>query len=85
MARRIQLENLTRDVLHIPVANGEFLVLGDKADTDDNVPASGRDERLQPKPVRVFSETAWENLGPLAQEVIADQVAQRRLRRVELA
>ena len=92
MAKRVQLENLTRDRILIPVEvggnadDGKLLDLGDKTDVDDKVPAGfTRDTRLQPAPAIVLSEDGYKRLGSLAHLMIEDQIAQKRLRRVDLA
>jgi len=91
-SKRIQLENLTRDVIHLPVAAGlpdeahGLFTLGDKADTDDKVPKGRtRDPRYQPDPIRVVSSEQLEQFGPRFGELLADQIAQKRVRRTELA
>jgi hypothetical protein len=90
--RRVQLENLTRDRILIPVESGgthddgKALMLGDKLDTDDRVPRGvKRNEALQPKPAWEGTREQYEAFGSFAHGIIADQVAQKRIRRTELA
>ena len=97
---RFQLENLTRTVyqfaLEVEDADPRnpgrkiartvgFVALGDKADTDDRVPETGRDDKLQPPPVITLTSEGWERLGPHNQLWIEGEIAAGRIRRTELA
>jgi hypothetical protein len=92
MAKRIQLTNLTRDVLMIPVEAGmprgaeQLLIIGDKIDTDDQVPeGQKRDPKYQPKPVWVGTEEQYNSFGEWACSIIEELISMGRLGRVELA
>lgn len=90
--KRVQISNLHRDVLLIPVEaggndqDGKMFRLGDKVDTDDQVPAGRvRDERYQPNPVVVVTPQQWSQFGAWARGVIDEFVTMGRLNRQELA
>lgn len=81
----IQLTNLTRDVLMLERPDKSLLILGDREDTDDKVPSSGRNPKLQPNPVVELRPAEYDALGPHVRAVIDDQIQQGRLRKLELA
>lgn len=91
-AKSVQLENRTRDRIYIPVQaggnadDGKLLVLGDKLDTDDRVPQGHeRNTALQPAPVVTLKGSDYEGLGAFAHGILDDQIAQKRIRKTELA
>lgn len=81
----IQVENLSRDVLMLEKPGGGLFILGDREDTDDKVPSTGRNPKLQPHPVVRLTPAEYDELGDHIHAIIADQVAQNRVRVVELA
>lgn len=74
-ADAITIRNLTRSVLMFEAERGGVLVLGDCADTDDKVPAVGRDPKLQPSPTVVLDRAEWAEVLPSARAVIREYVA----------
>lgn len=92
----IVIENKTRDVISLPTAleaPDDYVVIGDKADTDDLVPEKEvrgeivreRDPIRQPNPVVSFTPAKFESFGPLFKSLLEDQVRQGRLRVTEIS
>lgn len=89
---RVQITNMTRDVLHLPTELPEprdYVILGDKADTDDQVPGGPkspkRDPIRQPSPVLVVTSEELESYGAGFAALLEDQRRQGRVQVVELA
>lgn len=78
-AKRIRLENLTRDVIHLQVGAkaDDVVVLGDKADGE----AKGGDPKLQPSPVVQVDPAEWQRWDTSARAVVEDLIRQGRIRR----
>ncbi len=86
--KRLQFENNTRAIYHLPseVADGGFVVLGDKLDTDDRVPQGrARDSKLQPSPKVVMTADEYAKHGKLFDSLVRDLERQGFIRRTELA
>lgn len=86
--KRVQLENNTRAIYHLPSAKTGvgYVVLGDKLDTDDRVPPGReRDPKRQPSPKVVMTSAEYAEHGPTFDKVVGDLVKQGFIRRTELA
>lgn len=87
-SRGYRLENLTRARIILPrdlSANPDWLVIGDKADTDDVVAGPERDPKYQPDPSVSLSQAEWDALPKTpTRDVLEEHIREKRIRRTAI-